>query len=196
MFSSGIGVRSSAILKRWDPWIPQCWGDSASNYDCYRWAYVDENICLMVQICLRNMHVFLSCFISGMHRTSKSFCEMSMLLNTFTCCVYAFGKRYRICDQGRYLSKSAEQSSEPGCGLKTVTLLWLLCSCFSNMENISSSVHAIALCYTPAPQRPSVHPSVDKVSGTFWKKLLAQFISYVALTLWGESLDPCSFSCS
>ena len=25
-------------------------------------------------------------------------------------------------DQGRYLSKSAEQSSEPGCGLKTVTL--------------------------------------------------------------------------
>ena len=26
-------------------------------------------------------------------------------------------------DQGRYLSKSAEQSSEPGCGLKTVTLL-------------------------------------------------------------------------
>ena len=24
-------------------------------------------------------------------------------------------------DQGRYLSKSAEQSSEPGCGLKTVT---------------------------------------------------------------------------
>ena len=28
-------------------------------------------------------------------------------------------------DQGRYLSKSAEQSSEPGCGLKTVTLLLL-----------------------------------------------------------------------
>ena len=27
--------------------------------------------------------------------------------------------------QGRYLSKSAEQSSEPGCGLKTVTLLFL-----------------------------------------------------------------------
>ena len=26
-------------------------------------------------------------------------------------------------DQGRYLSKSAEQSSEPGCGLKPVTLL-------------------------------------------------------------------------
>ena len=28
-------------------------------------------------------------------------------------------------DQGRYLSKSAEQSSEPGCGLKTVTLTLL-----------------------------------------------------------------------
>ena len=28
-------------------------------------------------------------------------------------------------DRGRYLSKSAEQSSEPGCGLKTVTLLLL-----------------------------------------------------------------------
>ena len=28
-------------------------------------------------------------------------------------------------DQGRYFSKSAEQSSEPGCGLKTVTLLYL-----------------------------------------------------------------------
>ena len=28
----------------------------------------------------------------------------------------------RPSDQRRYLSKSAEQSSEPGCGLKTVTL--------------------------------------------------------------------------
>ena len=94
---------------------------------------------------------------------------------------------------------------------------------------------------------PSVRPSVDKVSGTFWKKLLAQFISYLAFTLmrrvswplfifmflasflalwwpniwlkmgflelfeknywpnsfhtwhlplWGESLDPYTFSCS
>ena len=32
---------------------------------------------------------------------------------------------YRPNDQGRYLSKSAEQSSEPGCGLKTVTLLYV-----------------------------------------------------------------------
>ena len=31
-------------------------------------------------------------------------------------------------DQGRYLSKSAEQSSEPGCGLKTVTLLYFTLS--------------------------------------------------------------------
>ena len=30
---------------------------------------------------------------------------------------------------------------------------------------------------------PSVRPSVDKVSGTFWKQLLAQFISYLACTL-------------
>ena len=32
---------------------------------------------------------------------------------------------YGMCrpnDLGRYLSKSAEQTSEPGCGLKTVTL--------------------------------------------------------------------------
>ena len=28
-------------------------------------------------------------------------------------------------DQGRYLSKSAEQSSEPGCGLKIVTTFTL-----------------------------------------------------------------------
>ena len=34
--------------------------------------------------------------------------------------------------------------------------------------------------------RPSAWPSVDKVSGTFWKKkLLAQFISYLAFTLLG-----------
>ena len=32
---------------------------------------------------------------------------------------------------------------------------------------------------------PSIRPSVDKVSGTFWKKLLAQFISYLAFTLMG-----------
>ena len=52
--------------------------------------------------------------------------------------------------------------------------------------------------YTPAPPKvewgytgfiwmsvhPSVRPSVDKVSGTFWK-LLAQFISYLAFTLMG-----------
>ena len=30
-----------------------------------------------------------------------------------------------------------------------------------------------------------VCPSVDKVSGTFWKKLSAQFISYLAFTLMG-----------
>ena len=29
---------------------------------------------------------------------------------------------YKPNDQGRFLSKSAEQRSEPGCGLKTVTL--------------------------------------------------------------------------
>ena len=42
---------------------------------------------------------------------------------------------------------------------------------------------------------PSVRPSVNKVSGTFWKKLLAQLISYLAFTPMGESLDPYSFSC-
>ena len=54
-------------------------------------------------------------------------------------------------DQGRYLSKSAEQSSEPGCGLKTVTLLLLCmsqipacgarglthCLQFPNLQNVS-----------------------------------------------------------
>ena len=40
---------------------------------------------------------------------------------------------YRPNDQGRYLSKSAAQSSEPGCGLKTVTLpLPLICRKFMN----------------------------------------------------------------
>ena len=33
--------------------------------------------------------------------------------------------------------------------------------------------------------RLSVRPSVDKVSETFWKKLLAQFILYLAFTLMG-----------
>ena len=37
--------------------------------------------------------------------------------------------------------------------------------------------------FTPMSVRPSVCPFVDKVSGTFWKKLLAQFISYLAFTL-------------
>ena len=32
---------------------------------------------------------------------------------------------------------------------------------------------------------PSVRPCVDKVSGTFWKKLLAQFISYLTFTIIG-----------
>ena len=32
---------------------------------------------------------------------------------------------------------------------------------------------------------PSVRPSVDKISGTFWKKLLAQFISYLEFALMG-----------
>ena len=35
---------------------------------------------------------------------------------------------------------------------------------------------------------PSVRPFVDKVSGTFWKKLLAQFISYLAFSPYGVSL--------
>ena len=43
--------------------------------------------------------------------------------------------------------------------------------------------------FTPMSVRPSVRPStrpsVDKVSGTFWKKLLAQRISYLAFTLMG-----------
>ena len=50
--------------------------------------------------------------------------------------------------------------------------------------------------YTPAPPKMewgildsprclSVRPSVDKVSGTFWKKLLARFVSYLAFTLMG-----------
>ena len=34
---------------------------------------------------------------------------------------------YRPNDQGRYLSMSAHQSSEPGCGLETVTLPFTLC---------------------------------------------------------------------
>ena len=33
--------------------------------------------------------------------------------------------------------------------------------------------------------RPSVRPSVDKVSVTFWKKLLTQLIPYLAFTLMG-----------
>ena len=32
--------------------------------------------------------------------------------------------------------------------------------------------------FIPMSVRPSARPSLDKVSGTFWKKLLAQFISY------------------
>ena len=39
----------------------------------------------------------------------------------------------------------------------------------------------------------SVRPSVDTISGIFWKKILAQFISYLASTLWGEFLDPYFF---
>ena len=40
--------------------------------------------------------------------------------------------------------------------------------------------------FTPMSVRPSVRPSVcRKFSGTFWKKLLAQFISYLAFTLLG-----------
>ena len=47
--------------------------------------------------------------------------------------------------------------------------------------------------FTPMSVRPSPRPSlrppfrpyVDKFSGTFWKKLLAQFISYLAFTLMG-----------
>ena len=35
---------------------------------------------------------------------------------------------------------------------------------------------------------PSVRPSVDKVSGTFWRKLLAQFISYLTFNPYGGSL--------
>ena len=38
-------------------------------------------------------------------------------------------------DQGRYLSKSAEQSSEPGCGLKIVTLLLLFIICSNYLQN-------------------------------------------------------------
>ena len=41
-------------------------------------------------------------------------------------------------------------------------------------------------CLSVRPSvRLPVRPSVDKVSGTFWKKLLAQFISYLAFTLMG-----------
>ena len=39
--------------------------------------------------------------------------------------------------------------------------------------------------FTPMSVHPSVRPSVDKVSGTFLKNLLAQFISYLAFTLMG-----------
>ena len=43
----------------------------------------------------------------------------------------------------------------------------------------------------------SVRPSVCRQGfGNFLKKLLAQFISYLAFILRGESLDPYSFSCS
>ena len=44
--------------------------------------------------------------------------------------------------------------------------------------------------FTPMSVRPSVRPSVDKVSGTFWKKLLAQFISCQAFTLMWWFLWP------
>ena len=140
----------------------------------------------------------------------------------------------------------------------------MVCCQLNSLEQVSMKFESYFYHYTPAPPkvewgytgftpmsvrpsvRPSFRPSVDKVSGTFWKKLLAQFISYLAfplmgwvlnlihfhvpspfsalwwpnlwpkmgfpelfennywpnsfhtwhLPLWGESLDPYTFSCS
>ena len=43
---------------------------------------------------------------------------------------------------------------------------------------------------------PSVRPSVDKVSGTFWKNYWLNWFHTRHLPLWGESPDPYPFSCS
>ena len=87
------------------------------------------------------------------------------------------------------------------------------CTCLSEiyMDNVLYEINPLVhwlgniwICYTPAPPEvewgytgftlmslcPSVHPyirppPVDKVSGTFWKKLLGQLISYLAFTLMG-----------
>ena len=45
-------------------------------------------------------------------------------------------------DQGRYLSKSAEQSSEPGCGLKTMILPLFITCLFSQNETIPDQYHS------------------------------------------------------
>ena len=50
--------------------------------------------------------------------------------------------------------------------------------------------------FTPMSVSPSVRPSVDKVSGTFWKNYWLNSFHTWQLPLWGESLDPYSFSCS
>ena len=47
---------------------------------------------------------------------------------------------------------------------------------------ILDSPWCLSVCLSVSP---SVRPSVDKISGTFWKKLLAQFILYLAFTLMG-----------
>ena len=43
---------------------------------------------------------------------------------------------------------------------------------------------------------PSVRPSVDKVSGTYLKNYSLNSFHTWPLCLWGESLDPYTFSCS
>ena len=43
--------------------------------------------------------------------------------------------------------------------------------------------------------KTSIRPSVDKVSETLWKNCWLNSFHTWHLTLWGESLDPYSFSC-
>ena len=55
-----------------------------------------------------------------------------------------------------------------------------------------------AACFMAAEIKFSkdVRPSVDKVSEIFWKNYWLNSFHTWHLPLWGESLDPYTFSCS
>ena len=99
-------------------------------------------------------------------------------------------------------------------------LSWLAVTVSKTIHNLSSFRECPSLCnyrivfiipplhrrwnggLLDSPQCLSVRPSVDKVCGNFWKKLLAQLISYLAFTLTGRVSWPlyifmflASFSC-